>query len=156
MSLAQWDNYPGSDDMLSQAPTLSPIIRGRMEERKWENQCWDPSQPQVNHPQKHYYPDFRSQEEPDIDAHVSGAVRHVSTCRALCVGPLPIWELITGLLWVKWAPVIITMEGINHGSRVTIDTFYRCLNITIMCQERESKSQLLAMGDDCQFVTGPD
>ena len=134
MSQTLRDNYPGAGDMLSSGSGSDH----QTAERKWENQCWDPSQPQVNHPQKHYYTDFRSQEEPDIDAHVSRAVRHVSTCRALCVGPLPIWELITGLLWVKWAPVIITMEGINHGSRVTIDTFYRCLNITIMCQERES------------------
>ena len=104
-------------------------------EYEGKNQCWEPVSDAIHPSLKliiiRWLPITRG---PDIEGHVSWLW---GTCPR--VGPLPMRELITGPLWVKWAPVIITPR-INLGSRVAIDTFYRCLNITIMCHEREKVS----------------
>ena len=90
-------------------------------EYEGENQCWEPVSDAIHPSLKliiiRWLPITRG---PDIEGHVSWLW---GTCPR--VGPLPMRELITGPLWVKWAPVIITPR-INHGSRVAIDTFYRC------------------------------
>ena len=130
MSQTLWGHYPEADDMLSSGSGSDH------QESKLENQCWDPALLPVA--QFHsslklimlmniitLASDHKTRLTLTDTCLGCGARVHVSVpvCWSITALRINNWVIVR----VKWAPVIITLRGINHGSRVTIDTFYRCL-----------------------------